>query len=545
MTQGLLDFFVLEAGEYTEQLDGALAKASGNLPDLDVFTRNARALRGSATMARVDGIAKVATGLERLGRGLRDGSLKWTPQLRAAIIAAIDDVKILVHAARTWGKAEDDRAAARSAELDTLAPAFSRRSVVTPMLAIGSGVWMAAETADIAAGLRRWADQGGAFDTLGETVRRIRGLRGIAALADLPPLKDVIDTIDDAAKTLELGAVPSDAHRNLFRTAADLLREASDAIQNNRPPNALSPAVAAFNAAASLLIAGSEDKDYVVPIAALFPDGGGDHVVHAEPNPPTTSSQRFRMEVVSQAEHLRRLIADARRATDGPSKQRVASDLKSGTLALQRAAESFGETATARAAQGLVQAAAALETPALDALDALALSLSTGRASQPTPGLPTSVVAPPADAPTLVIPAPVATPPVAVTSAAPTPVAPVRSVESRRTTPSLAPTPYMPMAAISRATGAFVVPAPSGASLQHALESGLSGLARLNDEPMAEPAHVDEDDGVVPIQDLLYRGKAALARAIVVGESIKVGGMAPDQDALTELFDLLELATSE
>ena len=101
------------------------------------------------------------------------------------------------------------------------------------------------------------------------------------------------------------------------------------------------------------------------------------------------------------------------------------------------------------------------------------------------------------------------------------------------------------MAAISRATGAFVVPAPTGASLQHALESGLSGLAKLNDEPMAEPAHVDEDDGVVPIQDLLYRGKAALARAIVVGETIKVGGTPPDQDALAELFDLLELATSE
>lgn len=524
MTQGLLDFFVLEAGEYTEQLDGALAKASGNLPDLDLFTRNARALRGSATMARVDGIAKVATGLERLGRGLRDGSLKWTPQLRSAIIAAIDDVKILVHAARTWGKAEDDRAAARATELDTLAPAFSRRSVVTPMLAIGSGVWMAAETADIAAGLRRWADQGGAFDTLGETVRRIRGLRGIAALADLPPLKDVIDTIDDAAKTLELGAVPSDSHRYLFRTAADVLREASDAVQNNRPPNALSPAVAAFNAAASLLIAGSDDKDYVVPISALFPDGGGQHVVFAEPNPPTTPSQRFRMEVVSQAEHLRRLVSDARRATDGPSKQRVALDLKSGTLALQRAAESFGETATARAAQGLVQAAAALEAPALDALDALAVSLSTGRAAQPTPALPISAVAPSADA---------------------TPIAATPMIETPRATPSLAPTPYIPMAAISRATGAFVVPAPTGASLLHALESGLSGLAKLNDEPMAEPAHVDEDDGVVPIQDLLYRGKSALARAIVVGESIKGGGTPPDQDALTELFDLLELATSE
>lgn len=530
MTQGLLDFFVLEAGEYTEQLDGALAKASGNVPDLDVFTRNARALRGSATMARVEGIAKVATGLERLGRGLRDGSLKWTPQLRAAIIAAIDDVKILVRGARAWGKAEDARAAARGAELDTLAPAFSRRSVVTPMLAIGSGLWLAAETADIAAGLRRWADQGGAFDALGETVRRIRGLRGIAALADLPPLKDVIDTIDDTAKSLELGAIPSDSHRYLFRTAADVLREASDAVQNSRQPNALSPAVAAFNGAASLLVAGTEDKDYVVPIAALFPDGGGDHVVHAAPNPPTTPSQRFRMEVVSQAEHLRRLVADARVAGDGPSKQRIANDLKKSTLALQRAAESFGETATAKAAQGLVQAAAAMEAPALDALEQLATSLCTGRASQPTPAAPIAA-APPVEMPAVVV--------------APRPAVMPPAPEPPRTTPSLAPTPYIPMPAISRATGAIVMPAPAGASLQHALESGLTGLARLNDEPMAEPANVDEDDGVVPIQDLLYRGKAALARAIVVSEGIKTGGMHPDQDALTELFDLLELATSE
>ena len=147
MSQGLLDFFVLEAGEYTEQLDGALAKAAGNAPDLDLFTRNARALLGSATMARVQGIATVATGLERLGRGLRDGSLKWSPQLRSAIVAAVDDVKILVRGARTWGTAEDQRATARAAELDTLAPAFQRRSVVTPMIAIGSGLWMAAETA--------------------------------------------------------------------------------------------------------------------------------------------------------------------------------------------------------------------------------------------------------------------------------------------------------------------------------------------------------------------------------------------------------------
>ncbi|HVZ48113.1 MAG TPA: hypothetical protein VG916_04990 [Gemmatimonadaceae bacterium] len=544
MGTGLLDFFALEAGEYTEQLDGALARAAGKVPDLDVFTRNARALRGSATMARVDGIARVATGLERLGRGLRDGSLQWTPQLRGAIIAAIDDVKILVRGARTWGKAEDERAAARAAELDALAPAFSRRSVVTPMLAIGSGLWLASETADIAAALRRWVEQTGTVEALADTVKRVRSLRGIAALADLPPIKDVIDTVDDVAKMLELGAAPTDAHRYVFRTASDVLREASEAVQAGKKPGTTTGTVAAFTAAAALLVADTEDKDYVVPISALFPDGAGDNVVHAAPHPPTTPQERFRMEVVSQAEHLRRLIADARSAGEGPTRQRAANDLRAATRALQRAAESFGETATAHAVQGLVAPAAALETMALDALDRIADSLAAGRTVGTTsPSAPTPVITPavPRPEPRPESPAPVATPvPAAtLTPATPTPAA-TPTVPTRR--PS---TPYAGSAAVSRATGAIVMPAPTGATLRHALESGLSGLARLADEPMAEPANVDEDDGVVPIQDLVYRGKAALARAIAVGEAIKAGAAPADHDTLAELFDLLELATTE
>jgi len=547
MSSGLLDFFVLEAGEYTEQLDGALARASGNVPDLDIFTRNARALRGSATMARVEGIAKVATGMERLGRGLRDGSLQWTPQLRAAVIAAVDDVKILVRAARTWGAAEDQRAAARTAELDSLAPAFQRRSVVTPMLAIGSGLWMASETADIAGGLRRWVEQGGGNEALAETVRRVRSLRGIAALADLPPIKDVIDALDDAMKQLELGAPAADSHKYLFRAAADVLRESSEAIQGGKKPATASQAVTAFSSAAALLVADSDDKDYVVPIAALFPDGGGDHVVHAAPNPPTTPAQRFRMEVVSQAEHLRRLVADARMPNAGPGRVKVASELKSAVRALQRAAESFGEAETAQLMQSMVEPAAAMDARALDTLDALATALASGtsKPAAPAPRASVAVAASPTPAATQDAPTPVAPTPAAPAPVAPAPAPPLTVPGvTPRAMPALAPTPYMGTPSVSRATGAMVTPAPTGAALQHALDSGLSGLARLNDEPMAEPQNV-EDDGVVPIQDLLYRGKSALARARVVGDEIKAAGLSPDPDALAELFDLLELAASD
>jgi hypothetical protein len=426
-----------------------------------------------------------------------------------------------VRAARTWGAAEDARVAARTAELDALAPAFQRRSVVTPMLAIGSGLWMAGETADLSAGLRRWAEQR-TPESFADLVRKVRALRGIAALADLPPLKDVVEGVDDACKAIELGAAPSDAHRYLFRTAAEALREASEALQAGRKPSPASGAVAAYNAAAALLIAGTEDKDYVVPIAALFPDGGGDHVVHAAPSPPTTPAQRFRLEVVSQAEHLRRLVHDARGAGEGAARQRAANELRTATRALQRAAESFGEAGTAQAFQALAQPAAALEAKALASLDLLATQLATGQAAA------TPVVAAPAVPAQAPVPAHVPAP-----SPAPAP------------TPAVATPAGARVPTVSRATGAIVVPAPSGESLHDALASGLSGLSRLERETLAEPAPVDEDEGTVPIQDLLYRGKAALARAIEVGESIKSGGGTPDQTALAELFDLLELATTE
>src|ERR1700679_1276963 len=123
MNPGLLDFFVLEGSECVEQLDGLLARAASGVPDFDAFARNARALRGSATMAKVKGITEVANALERIVKGLRDGSIAWPPHVRGAIIATVDDLKILIRGVRAWGPAEDARAAARSKELNELAPA--------------------------------------------------------------------------------------------------------------------------------------------------------------------------------------------------------------------------------------------------------------------------------------------------------------------------------------------------------------------------------------------------------------------------------------
>src|SRR5690349_23504099 len=123
---GLLEFFILEASDYIEQLDGLVTRASGGAPDPDAFTRNARSLRGSATMAKLGGLADLSTALERIGRSLRDGSLKWDAALQGAAIAAIDDLKILLRGERTRGDDENRRVAARLAELGRYATAAQR-----------------------------------------------------------------------------------------------------------------------------------------------------------------------------------------------------------------------------------------------------------------------------------------------------------------------------------------------------------------------------------------------------------------------------------
>src|SRR5690348_17975965 len=122
-TPGFLDFFILEASEYVEQLDGFVSRAAAAGPDIESFTRTARALRGSATMAKLTPFAELATALERVARGLRDGSLAWSPALAGTLVATIDDLKILIRSVRSWSSGDDQRAANRAAELARIAPA--------------------------------------------------------------------------------------------------------------------------------------------------------------------------------------------------------------------------------------------------------------------------------------------------------------------------------------------------------------------------------------------------------------------------------------
>ena len=151
---GFLEFFILEASEYVEQLDGLLLTGSSTGPDSRAMQRVARALRGSATMAKLPSFSEVAAGVERVARAMQDASLQWDPALGGALVAAVDDLKVLLHSVRAWSPADDQRASLRVAEkLSRSAPTPTASQPRGPAPIAGDAAFLATEAANIAAGL--------------------------------------------------------------------------------------------------------------------------------------------------------------------------------------------------------------------------------------------------------------------------------------------------------------------------------------------------------------------------------------------------------
>ncbi|HEY5091369.1 MAG TPA: Hpt domain-containing protein, partial [Polyangia bacterium] len=167
---GFLEFFILEASDYVEQLDGLLLGGGSSGPDAEAVQRIARALRGTATMARMPSFAELASSMERVGRAIQQGTLQWEPGLSGVVVAAVDDLKALLHSARAWSPAQDQRANARAAELARYAPAQPSAAGAgpargTPAPGVTGSPFLASETSNIAAGLELLTTRAGTAAT--------------------------------------------------------------------------------------------------------------------------------------------------------------------------------------------------------------------------------------------------------------------------------------------------------------------------------------------------------------------------------------------
>jgi HPt (histidine-containing phosphotransfer) domain-containing protein len=548
---GILDFFVLEASEYIEQLDGLVVAGGSAGPNAEPFQRAARALRGSATMARLGAFADLAASLERAGRALRDGSLRWSPALSGAIVGAVDDLKLLVRAARAWGDGESRRAAARAAEISGFLPA-ERPTASTPGVGPSGPAFLAGETANVAAGLELLVANPADSNAPGNVLQRLRALRGIAAIRDVPPLPDVLEAADEAIRPSETqqGAL-GPAHRDLVEAAAAMLRDAARALRGTGAggaalgPLAIAPEVSErFEAALNRFVEADGERSRVVPVADLFFDDGGPHIISETPNPPTTRGDRFRLEMVGHGEHLRGLVGDARANPDPAASDRTRRGLRRALAAIRSTAESFGEDAIADTVTALAESLTTLDGPELSVLTGLAELLSTpGRDSQRLrTELPRLLVgraerdrAVSSETTSTGPELPWIEPPPAVASPHEPPrayadFAPPADVRPRPITP-----PHMRPAAPAP-------PGPAGAGLASLLDLGIASVEDLAQQPLSAPIPVEET--LVPIESLLYRGESAWRRALELRDDLRQQPN-PPREALEELYDLLDLVTEE
>jgi hypothetical protein len=476
-----------------------------------------------------------------------------------------------MRAARAWGEAESRRAAARAAEISGFLPA-ERPSAPTPASAQTGPAFLAAESSNIAAGLELLLTGPSDVSASANVLQRLRALRGIAAIRDVPPLPEVLEAADEALRPLETQQGPlTPPHRELLESATGVLRDAARSLKALPAGGALGPvavspeATTRFEAALARFADAESERARIVPVAQLFFDDGGPHLVSGTANPHTTPAERLRLEMVGHGEHLRRLVNDARASTEPAAADRAHRTLRRALAAVRTTAESFGEDAIADTVTALAESMTTSDAPALAVLSGLAELLSSPghdseRLRMELPRLvagrvererteaaePRRAAAEPT-APDL----PWIEPP----PAAPAPAEPMRAASAHLDPARAEPSrPAFPFAESRPAPGSFApqrqpsdvrpwapaqphqVPAapppapPAGAGLASLLDMAFASVEELETRPL------------VPIESLIYRGEAALQRARELRDDLRKQD-APPREALEELYDLLDLVT--
>jgi hypothetical protein len=262
----------------------------------------------------------------------------------------------------------------------------------------------------------------------------------------------------------------------------------------------------------------------------------------------------------------------------------VKRELRHALAAVRSDAESFGEHEVAELIGAHFDAVQSLDYLSLAALEALAQALASpglqgehlasrladlqlGRSIDA--GIGEAFAALPAGEGAPAAPTRQARPEPAFSSTAPTPVVtPAIRADARMATssapPNAASAPPAPPP-VNTTPSSFPSPTPAPRAIpsgprsrtpvgaQHistprdtmaVLDQGIDSLSAIAAQPMSDPVDIAEQP-LVPIDALLYRGRAAIERAIELREVIKRGGGSANDETMAELFDLLDLALAE
>ncbi len=296
------EFFALEAREYLAELEPAAAEES---PDLETLVRGARALRGASLMAGLGTYARAAAGLEALARQVRDHATPWTPGARAGWLDGLQTLRDLTERAPAWEAVDDRSALALADRLERATSGGGPRVTVpaTPALTPGVRAFIARESAMIAGSLQEAARALAPVPphaALAAVLERMRALRGLGGSAELSPLPELLDAMEMATRTLLGDSPPPPDVAQLFSESARLLGAMASAMTDQgrvESPRELA-------ALADALLASYAGERDVVPIALLAPDHGESVLRRGVPPLLAGDATPMPLELVGVGDHL-------------------------------------------------------------------------------------------------------------------------------------------------------------------------------------------------------------------------------------------------
>ncbi len=533
---GRLQFFVLEATDYLDRLAVIADRASP--PEGDDLVRLTRALRGAALMAGLESFAQAAGALEHTAKAHRDQPAGWTVERGALVAAAIRELRRLTARAAEWTDADDLAARDLARHVATSvggAPAPIREPAPTeddhlkPSVRefIGREGAVIAGTLEHAAQSLELGQPGQAADLV---LAKLQPLRGLASLPRLSPLPEFLDAIELTIRQVQDASAPPGGPLALRRAAAAVSRLARE-IADRGEANADTPEIAI--GAVSLLESFGSEFD-VVAIESLFRTGdlapivvrGDAHFTDTAPPDPT-------LELVSLADRLRQAAdqltlpaSSAGRTLNlyglvvqlRPLGQRARDERPHLAGLLSAVADAIGSGRALKAPRDFAAAlrdAADLVGRAAEARNAIFLADELAPIVHAIARLQTAAPTPVDDESDVVPIESLAPDPITTVEPEPVPIA------------SLAPD----------------APAPPASTV---FERSFSTYHQLLHPPVGAPAYTD----VVPIGDLLYRGRRALERADAVrlelSRALKLSNAYLDIEPLvSELIDLVPLALTE
>ena len=281
---GRSEFFAREAADYLRALEPLLGEGP---PEGGTFVRLARALRGAAMLAGPASYTRAASQLEQIARTSQEPGFDWpgaVPRLRHAL----EVLTRLAARATTWDSTLDTEADELSTQLGQVGTATSPSPAATPPPSAERSdqsirQFVGREAAAVAGALRDAAHGLAAAETpslerLGRVSATMHSLRGLAGLSELVPLADLLDATDAAVRELlRYPALPAGAAELCLNGAEAFGRIARDVATRGRTDPEL-PEAHTFADHLRQVLTGPES---VVPIDDL--DGGSALLRRSEP----------------------------------------------------------------------------------------------------------------------------------------------------------------------------------------------------------------------------------------------------------------------